>query len=430
MRCALVPVRSLLAGLLGLSLLAARAAAGGCCNPWIDLGQGLPGAHGEPLLTGTGSLAGGTSVLISLDGALENSITALIVGLGQGHVPFKGGVLVPTPDLITAPLSTGPAGQVDLGGLWPFGLPPESELVLQWWVADGAGPQGLAASNAMLATTSVLPVPGGFPVDWVHGECSEPQIQVHAYNQSLIMLRQSMCTNFEGPFMYLLFGNERALLIDTGAGGIPIGATVAGLVAQYEADHGLDLDLLVAHTHGHGDHFQGDPQFTGQPNTTVVGVSQPAVAAYFGFQDWPNDIVQLDLGGRVLDVIAIPGHQSAHVAFYDRETGVLQTGDTLYPGFLFIGGAVGQGNFLKYLDSIKRLLDFTEDKPVTWVLGNHIEMTATPGLAYPYGTNFQPNERVIELTRDHLVELYEAVRAMAGAPHVEVHDDFIIQPGG
>ena len=422
--------RPLLAALAAVALAAPPTHAGGCCNPWTDLGNGLAGAHGEPLLVGTGSLAGGTSALISLTGALENSLAALFVGFGQANAPFKGGVLVPTPDLISDPLGTGLAGQIDLGGLWPYGLPPASELVLQWWVADAAGPKGLSASNAMLAVTPDEPVPGGFPLDWVYGDCSEPAIQVHQYNESLYMLRQSQCTNFEGPFMYLLFGTETALLIDTGAGNIPIGPTVYDLVAQYEAAHGLQLDLLVAHTHGHGDHFQGDPQFAGQPNTTVVGLGQAQVAAFFGFQDWPNDLVTLDLGGRVLDILAIPGHQSAHIAFYDRETGILQTGDTLYPGFLFISGAVGQGNFLKYKDSIKRLLDFTADKPVTWVLGNHIEMKSTPGQSYPYGTNFQPLERVIELTRDHLVELYDAVRAMAASPHVEVHDDFVIQPGG
>ena len=141
-------------------------------------------------------------------------------------------------------------------------------------------------------------------------------------------------------------------------------------------------------------------------------------------------LYRLDLGGRVLDVLAIPGHQAAHIAIYDHETALLLTGDTLYPGFLFIQGAISQGNFAKYQASTQRLVDFIADKPVAWVFGTHVEMTSTPGVAYPYGTTVQPNERDPQLLRAHLLELNAAVQAMGATPHVEVHDDFIIQPSG
>jgi glyoxylase-like metal-dependent hydrolase (beta-lactamase superfamily II) len=419
---------SLVAASLLLAAPAARA--GGCCATWDDLGSGLAGSNGVPLATGTGTLSGGNVSLVGLNGALENSITTLVVGFSQLNAPFKGGVLVPNPDLLLGPIPTSVTGTAEISGLWPFGVPSETQIAFQWWVPDAAGPAGLAASNGLLGTTPHEPVAGTFPADWVFGDCGEDPIQVHKYDDSTWILRQSQCTNFEGPFMYLLFGTERAMLLDTGAGGIPIGNFVRALVEQYEQEHGLDLDLLVTHTHGHGDHFQGDGQFNGQPNTTVVGVSQSAVASFYGFQDWPNDIRTLDLGGRVLDVLAIPGHQAASVAHYDRETGLLLTGDTLYPGFLFIIGAVGQGNFAVFRDSIQRMVDFTTDKPVTWVLGTHVEMTSTPGVAYPYGTDFQPLERVLELTRDHLVELLDALIAMGSTPFQDVHDDFIITPAG
>ncbi len=45
----------------------------------------------------------------------------------------------------------------------------------------------------------------------------EPPIQVHAYDPHTYVLRQSKATNYEAPFLYLLFGNERAILLDTGA---------------------------------------------------------------------------------------------------------------------------------------------------------------------------------------------------------------------
>lgn len=415
--------------LLSVVLVAPALRAGGCCQPWTDLGQALPGTHGEPLLAGFGSLAGGTQVSLGLSNALEGSLATFVVGSVALEAPFKGGVLVPFPDLITAPVLVSPAGTASLNGIWPFGVPASSELFLQAWIADAAGPAGFAASNGVRGTTPEPPLGGGFPGDWVHGDCPEPDLQVHQYNEHTFLLRQSMCTNFEGPFLYLLFGEERALLLDSGAGGLDVASVVYDLVAQREALIGHELDLVVAHTHGHGDHKAGDPQFVGQPDTVVVGTSQSAVASFFGFDNWPQDVRTFDLGGRVLDVLAIPGHEPSHLAFYDRETALLLTGDTLYPGFLFIFGAVSQGNFTIYRESIRRLVLFTEDKPVAWVLGTHIEMTATPGVAYPYGTNFQPEERVLELTRDHLLELHQALQAM-GTPVQEVHDDFIITPAG
>ena len=80
-----------------------------------------------------------------------------------------------------------------------------------------------------------------------------------------------------------------------------------------------------------------------------------------------------DLGGRTVDVIPLPGHQTAHIALYDAATRILFTGDSLYPGRLYFPKA----DFATYKASIQRLVDFTADKPVNFVLGTHIEMTTT-----------------------------------------------------
>jgi Metallo-beta-lactamase superfamily len=47
-------------------------------------------------------------------------------------------------------------------------------------------------------------------------------------------------------------------------------------------------------------------------------------------------IAHVDLGGRVVDVIPTPGHNETHVAFYDKRTGILFSGDFLLPGRLLI----------------------------------------------------------------------------------------------
>jgi hydroxyacylglutathione hydrolase len=173
--------------------------------------------------------------------------------------------------------------------------------------------------------------PGTLPSVWITGgpNCLEvPDFQVHEYNPDLFILRESGCIHYEKPFLYLFFGSEKALLYDTGAGAAPTGRVVAELMAKWMKRAGREtpMPLVVAHSHAHGDHTAGDAQLKALPNTTVIGTDVTSVQKFFGFQNWPKDIVKFDLGGRVLDVIAIPGHETSSIAIYDRQTGILLTG--------------------------------------------------------------------------------------------------------
>jgi len=78
--------------------------------------------------------------------------------------------------------------------------------------------------------------PGVLPKAWMSGgpKCMEqPSFQVHEYNPNFFILRQSGCIHYEKPFLFLIFGRERALLEDTGAGQIDTASVVSGLVAQW-----------------------------------------------------------------------------------------------------------------------------------------------------------------------------------------------------
>ena len=59
---------------------------------------------------------------------------------------------------------------------------------------------------------------------------------------------------YEAPFIYLLIGKTKALLIDTGAVAdaktMPLAQTVTSLLPK----GGTRLPLMVVHTHGHLDH--------------------------------------------------------------------------------------------------------------------------------------------------------------------------------
>lgn len=266
---------------------------------------------------------------------------------------------------------------------------------------------------------------GDFPELWINGvNCAtEPDIQIHQFNDDTYILRQSLCTNFEAPFIYLLFGEERVLMEDTGAGGVAIANAVYGAIDQWLIKNEKEsIQLIVTHSHAHGDHVAGDSQFNGQPDTTVVGLSQSAVANFFGIVSWPTQIVSYDLGGRVLDVIPIPGHHTGHIAFYDRATGLLLTGDTIYPGRLYIS------SFSQYLASIQRLAAFVDVNPISWIVGTHIEMSNTPGQQFALGSTSHPNEHPLQLAPEILDELLTALIKMQASPHIKTHDEFVIWP--
>ena len=270
------------------------------------------------------------------------------------------------------------------------------------------------------AGSGVALEPGTLPAAWITGgpNCLEvPDWQIHEYNSTFYILRESGCTNYEKPFLYLILGRDRALLVDTGAGASDAATVVRKLVAKKGA-----LALTVAHSHAHGDHVAGDKGFAELPNVTLIKADVGAEKQAFGIGNWPEQAGSIDLGGRVIDVLPIPGHQPAHLAYYDRETGILLTGDHLYPGRLYVT------DFAAYEASTRRLVQFTESRPVAHILGCHIEQSPTPFVDYPVGTVYQPKEHSLELGRGVLLELLAGLEAMQGKPARVLFRDFTIWP--
>jgi len=261
---------------------------------------------------------------------------------------------------------------------------------------------------------------------WINGDSAdEPQMQVQRYDDDTYVIRQSIRTNFEGPFLYLLFGRDRAFLIDTGAGGLKVRPTIDRVVADWATrHHRAFIPLVVAHSHSHGDHHQGDAEFQDRPNTTVVGLYPKNVADFFKIADWPNQIVPYDLGGRLLDIIPTPGHQSAHVMIFDRNTRLLFSGDSLGPYRLYIW----MNEVKTYRDSIDRVAAFTKEKHVSLILGAHIEMTTKPGELIPNEASSHPDEHILEISYSNLPELQAALHAMGDNLVQQAHRDFVIFP--
>ncbi len=267
-------------------------------------------------------------------------------------------------------------------------------------------------------------------VRWIHGSRSrrnrtDPPIQAHRYRDDTVILRQSKDATFEAPFVFLLFGEERALLLDTGAvKDTTLRQAVDGLVDEWLTEHPRPgYQLVVAHTHGHGDHVAGDASFADRPDTVVVGRSSEDVQAFFGFTRWPDQVVELDLGQRRLELTGIPGHHAASLAVYDERTGLLLTGDSVYPGRIYVE------DFPAFVDSMDRLVELAETREVTHVLGCHIEMTRQPRRDHYFGCRYQPDEPPLQMTVAQLRRLRDAAASVADRPGVHRFDDFILFHG-
>jgi glyoxylase-like metal-dependent hydrolase (beta-lactamase superfamily II) len=284
--------------------------------------------------------------------------------------------------------------------------PTSSDATTSSGTSDGTGDETSGSGS----TGDAFSCGTDFP-QWQSGtSCPEATaIQIHRYGPNTYILRQSLCTSFEGPFMFMVFGQDRVLIEDTGDGGIPIATAVQGVIDDWLEQNGkTDIELVIVNSHGHGDHVQGNAALAALAGATEVGYTVGELQSFFGIATWPTDTATYDLGGRELQIVPIPGHQSAHIAIYDPEERLLLTGDTLYPGRLYIG------DFAAFQASIDRLVA-------------HVEMSTVAGDDYDFGAAEHPNEHPLQLERDHLLELQSAIAAM-GAPTIEVHDDFIIYP--
>lgn len=118
--------------------------------PWTGLGAGLAGAAGFPRLAAAGSQHAGEDVRVWLSKGPASGTAFLVLGVSEFAAPFKGGTLVPSPDvLLTLPLDA--LGSVAFALPWPAGL---SGLTLWWqaWMPDVTQPLGFSASNALTST--------------------------------------------------------------------------------------------------------------------------------------------------------------------------------------------------------------------------------------------------------------------------------------
>ncbi len=125
----------------------------GAGSPFFDLGHALPGTHGYPVQLAEGTLVGGTPYAFKLLNGLPTMPATLVLGFSQLDLPHKGGVMVPSPDLLFYGNLMDAQGAFTIAGSWPAGLPSGVSLYLQWWFADAGVANNRGATSGLRLTT-------------------------------------------------------------------------------------------------------------------------------------------------------------------------------------------------------------------------------------------------------------------------------------
>lgn len=134
------------------------------------------------------------------------------------------------------------------------------------------------------------------------------------------LFENTWCLEDAGVRIFLLAGQERALVIDTGRSGLDVRSEV-------EAVTPLPYDLLL--THSDPDHTagnQGFPLFYMHPSEASVYYNLRKGAGDF-LPVYDGDI--LDLGGRELEIVHVPGHTPGSITVLDRDHRCLIGGDPI-----------------------------------------------------------------------------------------------------
>jgi glyoxylase-like metal-dependent hydrolase (beta-lactamase superfamily II) len=201
---------------------------------------------------------------------------------------------------------------------------------------------------------------------------------------------------FEEVISYLIVGETRAALFDTGLG--------IGNIQKVTAEL-TKLPVVVLNSHTHNDHVGGNWQFTNiygmetdftrasargsreeaqqelEPGMLCGDLPKGFDAARYATQPWTisrwlRDGDSVDLGGRTLEVLSTPGHTPDAICLLDRKNGLLFTGDTYYPAPIWLFRP--ETNLDAYVASVKRLAALAPQ--LKTVLGAHNIPVAEPAV--------------------------------------------------
>ena len=196
-----------------------------------------------------------------------------------------------------------------------------------------------------------------------------------------------------GANCYLVEGETRSLLIDTGWGLANLSELVGSITSK---------PVNVVFTHGHPDHVNGAFQFTDlyiksedeklmemfyikETREQIINRFKGILSSDFPLDDWVNaqitdpshvsDGYIFDLGNRKLRVIECPGHTAGSICLLDTMDEILFSGDSLLskPVLMNLETSLGLKTYLK---SIEYVNTFADDFNI--ILSGHDEKPVDP----------------------------------------------------
>jgi glyoxylase-like metal-dependent hydrolase (beta-lactamase superfamily II) len=268
--------------------------------------------------------------------------------------------------------------------------------------------------TALVVAAPALSAQTPIPADWCHSlprsafkslervPISDPWFEVYKPASEVFAIYEPH--QAEETIGYLIVGEQRALLFDTGMGISDVKKVVAELTP---------LPVIVLNSHTHDDHVGGNWQFdtvygmdTDFTRRNALGSREDAQAeitpdqicgalpkgfdpAGYATKPWKiarfmHDGDRVDLGGRTLEIIATPGHTPDAISLFDRANGLLFTGDTYYPAPIWLFRPETDLN--AYAASIHRLAALAPQ--VRLVLGAHNIPQAEPAVLAQLVTAF------------------------------------------
>jgi glyoxylase-like metal-dependent hydrolase (beta-lactamase superfamily II) len=223
---------------------------------------------------------------------------------------------------------------------------------------------------------------------------SDPWFEVYKVSSGVFAIYEPHQS--EEAISYLILGEKRALLFDTGMGISNIKRVTEELTK---------LPVVVLNSHTHDDHVGGNWQFdfvygmdTDFTRANAKGSRTDAQAeiapgeicgqlpknfdaAAYSTKPWKiseflHDGAKIDLGGRMLEVISTPGHTPDAISILDRANRLLFTGDTYYPAAIWLYRP--ETDLAAYRRSIQRLATLAPQ--INLVLGAHNIPVASPNV--------------------------------------------------
>lgn len=249
-----------------------------------------------------------------------------------------------------------------------------------------SGCQGKGVTPETTAAQSCSDVPRPANVQLPINQATDDWFQVYETAPSTYAIVEPF--HYQEVISHLIVGDDSAVLFDTGMGFLPIRPVVERITS---------LPVSVINSHTHYDHVGGNHEFatvlaidTEYTQANMAGFHHDRLAADLGSDAFCKGVPKgfdpdsfftrpwnstrnvsdgevLELGGRSLQVLQVPGHTPDAVALLDAENGLLFTGDSFYDATIWL--FVPETSLDDYGHSIDRLARL--ENTVTYLLGAH-----------------------------------------------------------